>query len=244
MVVFASESITSWLSLPPPTPRPAPRTRRARDRVPGARRSALRPSLGARARAVLGLVGAPRRNARRRRDARELDPPPPRDEGRRPRGGAPRAARDVERARAPSRALGARDRLPRPRPARARSARSRRHGVALRSTRCPQTAFDHGAIVLAGRDRLRGKLSYSNIGFALAPETFTLAELRDVYEAALGYEVSVDEPQARARAARRDRVGRERRAHGLRAAGRPSSTASARGGSRSRISSPCSGRPP
>lgn len=54
----------------------------------------------------------------------------------------------------------------------------------------PRTAFDHGAIVLAGRERLRGKLSYSNIGFALAPEEFTLAELRDVYTAALGYEVS------------------------------------------------------
>jgi ADP-ribose pyrophosphatase YjhB (NUDIX family) len=50
----------------------------------------------------------------------------------------------------------------------------------------PETAFDHGAIVLAGRDRLRGKLSYSNIGFALAPDTFTLAELRDVYAAAVG----------------------------------------------------------
>jgi ADP-ribose pyrophosphatase YjhB (NUDIX family) len=65
----------------------------------------------------------------------------------------------------------------------------------------PPTAFDHGAIVLAGRDRLRAKLSYSNIGFALAPETFTLAELRDVYEAAL------DQPQARAAAPGRDRVG-------------------------------------
>src|SRR3990172_8431984 len=54
----------------------------------------------------------------------------------------------------------------------------------------PPTAFDHGDIVLAGRERLRGKLSYSNIGFALAPETFTLAELRDVYEAALDYEIS------------------------------------------------------
>jgi 8-oxo-dGTP diphosphatase len=54
----------------------------------------------------------------------------------------------------------------------------------------PQTAFDHGAIALAGRERLRGKLSYSNIGFALAPETFTLAELREIYGAALGYEVS------------------------------------------------------
>jgi ADP-ribose pyrophosphatase YjhB (NUDIX family) len=54
----------------------------------------------------------------------------------------------------------------------------------------PETAFDHGAIVLSGRERLRGKLSYSNVGFALAPETFTLAELRDVYAAALGYDVS------------------------------------------------------
>jgi 8-oxo-dGTP diphosphatase len=54
----------------------------------------------------------------------------------------------------------------------------------------PDTAFDHGEIVLAGRERLRGKLSYSNAGFALAPPTFTLAELREVYVAALGHEVS------------------------------------------------------
>ena len=54
----------------------------------------------------------------------------------------------------------------------------------------PPTAFDHGAIVLAGRDRLRGKLSYTTIGFALAPEVFTLAELRDIYVATLGHDVS------------------------------------------------------
>jgi len=54
----------------------------------------------------------------------------------------------------------------------------------------PPTAFDHGAIVLSGRERLRGKLSYTNIGFALAPETFTLAELREIYMAALGHAVS------------------------------------------------------
>jgi 8-oxo-dGTP diphosphatase len=54
----------------------------------------------------------------------------------------------------------------------------------------PPTAFDHGTIVLAGRGRLRGKLSYTNIGFALAPQTFTLAELREIYVAALGHEVS------------------------------------------------------
>ena len=45
-------------------------------------------------------------------------------------------------------------------------------------------------IVLAGRERLRGKLSYTNIGFALAPPTFTLSELRDLYTAALGHDVS------------------------------------------------------
>jgi len=54
----------------------------------------------------------------------------------------------------------------------------------------PHTAFDHGAIVVAGRNRLRGKLSYSTAGFALAPESFTLTELRDIYRAALGHDVS------------------------------------------------------
>lgn len=84
----------------------------------------------------------------------------------------------------------------------------------------PETAFDHGAIALAGRDRLRGKLSYSNIGFALAPEAFTLAELRDVYEAALGYEVSATNlKRILLRRGAIEAVGR-RRAHGP-AGGRP-----------------------
>lgn len=55
----------------------------------------------------------------------------------------------------------------------------------------PEMAFDHGAIALAGRERLRAKLSYSNVAFALAPASFTLAELREIYVAALGHEVSV-----------------------------------------------------
>ena len=54
----------------------------------------------------------------------------------------------------------------------------------------PELAFDHQAIVLAGRDRLRAKLSYTNIGYALAPAAFTISELRDLYSAALGHEVS------------------------------------------------------
>jgi 8-oxo-dGTP diphosphatase len=53
----------------------------------------------------------------------------------------------------------------------------------------PALAFDHDAIVLAGRERLRAKLSYTNIGFALAPESFSLSELSAIYTAALGYPV-------------------------------------------------------
>jgi len=56
--------------------------------------------------------------------------------------------------------------------------------------RLPQLAFDHRGIVVAGRDRLRAKLSYTNVGFALAPAEFTLSELRDLYAAALGHDVS------------------------------------------------------
>jgi ADP-ribose pyrophosphatase YjhB (NUDIX family) len=54
----------------------------------------------------------------------------------------------------------------------------------------PEMAFDHLAVVLAGRERLRAKLSYTNIGFALAPASFTIAELRRLYRAALGHDVS------------------------------------------------------
>jgi ADP-ribose pyrophosphatase YjhB (NUDIX family) len=54
----------------------------------------------------------------------------------------------------------------------------------------PAMAFDHGSIALAGRERLRAKLSYTNIGFALAPAAFTISELRVLYRAALGHDVS------------------------------------------------------
>ena len=57
-------------------------------------------------------------------------------------------------------------------------------------SRLPQLAYDHRAITLAGRERLRAKLSYTNAGFALAPPVFTLSELREIYVAALGHEVS------------------------------------------------------
>ena len=56
--------------------------------------------------------------------------------------------------------------------------------------RLPELAFDHRAMTLAGRERLRAKLSYTNIGFALAPKAFALSELRNIYAAALGHDVS------------------------------------------------------
>jgi ADP-ribose pyrophosphatase YjhB (NUDIX family) len=56
--------------------------------------------------------------------------------------------------------------------------------------RLPELAFDHRDITLAGRERLRAKLSYTNVGFALAPETFAISELREIYAAALGHPVS------------------------------------------------------
>jgi 8-oxo-dGTP diphosphatase len=54
----------------------------------------------------------------------------------------------------------------------------------------PETAFDHAAIVQVARDRLRAKLSYTNLGFALAPAEFSISALRDLYVSALGHPVS------------------------------------------------------
>jgi 8-oxo-dGTP diphosphatase len=59
----------------------------------------------------------------------------------------------------------------------------------------PETAFDHGSIVGSGLARLRAKLSYTNIGFALAPRAFSIADLREIYVAALGYDVTASNLQ-------------------------------------------------
>jgi ADP-ribose pyrophosphatase YjhB (NUDIX family) len=87
-------------------------------------------------------------------------------------------------------------------------------------SRLPELAFDHRAIALAGRDRLRAKLSYTNVGFALAPREFSISELREIYAAALGHDVSATNLQ---RVLLRRRVVEqtgERRAPG-RGGGRP-----------------------
>jgi len=84
----------------------------------------------------------------------------------------------------------------------------------------PELAFDHLAAVLAGRERLRAKLSYTNIGFALAPPVFTITELRGLYRAALGHDVAATNlPRVLLRRAMLEPTG-EQRTPG-RAGGRP-----------------------
>lgn len=65
------------------------------------------------------------------------------------------------------------------------------HAAWLPVGNLPIMAFDHAYVVDEGVARMRSKLSYTNLGFALVPERFTLAELRDIYEAALDQEISV-----------------------------------------------------
>jgi hypothetical protein len=54
----------------------------------------------------------------------------------------------------------------------------------------PPTAFDHASIIHSGRERLRAKLTYTNVGYALAPIVFSITELRTIYAACLGHAVS------------------------------------------------------
>ena len=58
-------------------------------------------------------------------------------------------------------------------------------------------AFDHAAILALAMQRLRGKLDYSDVAFALLPETFTLRQLQDAHEAILG--TSLNKPAFRRR---------------------------------------------
>jgi len=53
-------------------------------------------------------------------------------------------------------------------------------------TDLPPLAFDHRKIVEYAHQRLRNKLDYTNVGFELLPDKFTLSELQAVHEAILG----------------------------------------------------------
>ena len=47
-------------------------------------------------------------------------------------------------------------------------------------------AFDHPLVILAGLERLKNKLEYTDIVFNMMPELFTLGELQQTYEVILG----------------------------------------------------------
>lgn len=47
-------------------------------------------------------------------------------------------------------------------------------------------AFDHATIIATAHERLRGKLAYSPVAFALLPDMFTLRDLQVVHEAITG----------------------------------------------------------
>lgn len=47
-------------------------------------------------------------------------------------------------------------------------------------------AFDHASIIEAAVDRVRGKIDSTDIAFELVPETFSIPELRSVYEVIKG----------------------------------------------------------
>lgn len=53
-----------------------------------------------------------------------------------------------------------------------------------------QYGFDHGHMLALGVERLRAKLSYSNIAYAIASESFTISELRNAYVDVLGHDVA------------------------------------------------------
>jgi len=64
---------------------------------------------------------------------------------------------------------------------------SEQHNVAwFDAEALPDLAFDHDHIVEYALWRLRNKVGYSRIAHGLLPSAFTLAELREVYEAILG----------------------------------------------------------
>lgn len=53
----------------------------------------------------------------------------------------------------------------------------------------PLLAFDHANILDYALTRLRYKLEYTDVGFQLLPEEFTLTELQQAYEVVLGEEL-------------------------------------------------------
>jgi 8-oxo-dGTP diphosphatase len=53
----------------------------------------------------------------------------------------------------------------------------------------PKLAFDHKKIIHYAKERLKGKIEYTTIGFGVLPKLFTLTQLQQVYEIILEKEI-------------------------------------------------------
>ena len=162
------------------------------DRAPGA---AVAAREGARPR----RLGPSRRLPRARRDARAVDSAPSRREVDVRELLASGAARHLERSPTGTPTNGSS-----PRPTSGSCRRDVDPEIPDDTTwhpveHLPRMAFDHGEIVLAGRERLRAKLSYMNLGFALAPpDLHDPGAARPVHRGARARGLG-DEPPARPR---------------------------------------------
>ena len=159
-------------------------------RPPGARGRAPGAALAARARALRRRLVPPRRLPRAGRDARGVDPPPPRGEGRRARALAPRAARDAERPGPQPARVAARDGVPRARAVATSTPPCRPTRAGTRSTTCrPWRSTTKGSRSPAATACARSSRTRTSASRSRRP-TFTISELRDLYAAALGHDVS------------------------------------------------------
>jgi 8-oxo-dGTP diphosphatase len=56
-------------------------------------------------------------------------------------------------------------------------------------SKLPALAFDHAEILRVAHDRLKAKLDYSDVGFRLLSQEFSLTDLQEVHETILGHPV-------------------------------------------------------
>jgi 8-oxo-dGTP diphosphatase len=54
----------------------------------------------------------------------------------------------------------------------------------------PELAFDHKEIINTALNRVRNKLNYTNVGFELVPDVFTIPELRETFEKVTGKKIN------------------------------------------------------
>ena len=55
--------------------------------------------------------------------------------------------------------------------------------------RMEKLAYDHNDILTTAVERIRAKISYTNIACQLLPKEFTLGELQELYEVILGHDI-------------------------------------------------------